>query len=387
MESSIDQGQKIHIKCEIFDELLQPPDSNPIESDAIVKIEENGFDDDNVIYEHFPWEQNLIEAKQENHSLPEFDKSVIIKTEIEIEETKLETKFLPSRLNTSNPKCIKAKSNRPKARSTKQKSNTKRFECHLCRFTSKHWHLHRFLVHFRKHTGEKPFSCKCCAKKFSSERMLNFHMKYHPSEIPSKCSFCTRKFATTTEAKKHESDCAVRRKMECYLCKSTFTYKSSLLRHMPQHTGLTTFNCKYCSKGYGRKDYLNIHMKIHTRELQFHCTICELRFVRKADADEHMASCIKKVFKCNLCNYSTISKIYAEDHKQKHVGSDEFKCWHCPAVFLQRSKLVHHVKTHNKKVQFQCPYCRKAYDRWLFMERHRQACSSAPSAPSNDKPH
>lgn len=261
----------------------------------------------------------------------------------------------------------------------------RRFECHLCRFTSLHAHWNRFMVHIRKHTGEQPFACKCCTKQFTSKRMLNHHMKYHPNEILSKCSFCQRRFVSSADAKEHESKCALQRQMECYLCKSSFTYRSSLRRHMPQHTGLTTFNCKYCNKGYARKEYLDTHlMTDHTNELQFSCTICKQRFSQKTATDEHMQFCTKKtLFKCDLCNYSTISKTYAEDHKQKHIGSDEFKCWHCSEMFLQRSKLVQHVKTHNKKSKFKCPYCDKAYDRWLFMEKHRNVCSLAPSSSIN----
>lgn len=257
----------------------------------------------------------------------------------------------------------------------------RRFECHICKFSSLHADWNRFLVHFRKHTGEMPFSCKCCAKQFSSKRMLNHHMKYHPSEIPRKCSFCQRCFVNSAEAKKHEAHCSLKRQMECYLCKSAFTFRSSLRRHMPQHTGSTKFNCAYCNKGYVRKEFLHAHLqKIHAKELQSQCTICEMRFVQQSDADKHMQICKKKKeLKCNLCSYKTISAIYFEDHKQKHVGSDEFKCLHCDEVFLQRSKLVHHVKIHNKKSKFNCPYCQKKYDRWLFMERHSLICPCAPN--------
>lgn len=149
---------------------------------------------------------------------------------------------------------------------------------------------------------------------------------------------------------------------------------------MPQHTGQNKFKCIYCKRAFSRKDQLDLHKQTHTQELRFNCSKCKQRFPQKVELEEHKMLCKKKIFKCDLCDYSTVSKTYADDHMQQHIGNDEFKCWFCPKIFLQRSKLVLHVKTHNKKSVFNCPNCQKSYKRWLLMEKHRNVCQNTPSS-------
>ncbi|KAF9403917.1 zinc-finger protein [Mortierella sp. AD011] len=128
--------------------------------------------------------------------------------------------------------------------------------------------------HIQTHTGDKPFQCQVCQKRFSEANIMAQHMRTHTGEKPFKCTEpgCSRQFsisgALTIHRRVHTGEKPFKCKFEG--CDKWFAESSNLTKHLRVHTGERPFQCPYvgCDKRFSRPDQVTRHKKTHLTDAE-----------------------------------------------------------------------------------------------------------------------
>ena len=148
--------------------------------------------------------------------------------------------------------------------------NNRPFKCPFPGCTKNYSIQSRLQVHYRTHTGNKPFICKECGKAFNEKGNLKTHERFHSEQRPFKCNYCNKTYKTNGHLKDHiEIQHMKIRKFICSYCNKKFGRISTLKAHIRTHTGEKNYKCKIegCNKCFAEKGNMEIHYKRHLKRI------------------------------------------------------------------------------------------------------------------------
>ena len=202
-----------------------------------------------------------------------------------------------------------------KPKASKPLMGKKRYPCPVCggMFTE-------LSSHMRKHTGEKPYQCNICERRFSHRNAMVMHQRTHTGERPYKCTQCDKTFTQSSHRQSHmQAVHCEEYNYKCETCGKAFKSSSYLKVHNESHANAFAFICKICGVGCHTKRLLKSHMLIHEVEKRFECTDCGLKFRHPSAYQSHM-------------------KVHRQEWTHKYAI--------CGAGFVRKDTYLNHMKRH-----------------------------------------
>ncbi|XP_061660480.1 zinc finger protein ZFP2-like [Syngnathoides biaculeatus] len=216
---------------------------------------------------------------------------------------------------------------------------------------------HKLLLHAdgapSSAAADGSLSCNVCGKRLKTEALLAAHSRVHSGDKPFRCGLCLRRFVRLACLRQHHARVHL---------KEGGRAAAAVRAASPRAP--KAFPCATCGKVFKFQSLLNNHAAVHSDERPHACDFCPRRFRRLGHLKRHRrvvhrdGARLPQTFVCHIC------------------GKDK-KC---------RSQLARHVIIHTGERPFACDLCAARFNRLGNLRQHRKRVHGVDRPPEDGEP-
>lgn len=267
-----------------------------------------------------------------------------------------------------------------------------------CKKCGKHILKSNIARHERIHSGQRPFNCIHCGKRFKDSTNAARHVEnVHKAGKRSKGTLGVKGPISDITSKQQQN---TRKRLSDKRRPSTMIGQKGSLKieqlKKIVHTGKKSSVCEFCGKRLSTFANLIRHVRIHTGEKPYQCRYCGFRFndssaLKRHEARPHKETPSRKVngkyaTQATL-SWNPVKRVAAQSKQSRRVSVDAqslnkkrqqlctsiptgrglFRCKQCKKCFSQRYRLEVHKRMHTGEKPYKCQYC----DKWFSVSSNR----------------